>query len=229
MKDSIHIYPSLNWLFVTVIFLFSFLSCSSNTSPKETMKEESSMEADMTVGSNKSHDLKVAMNKLWEDHISWTRNVILCLVDGVPGTDQAIARLMQNQVDIGNAIKPYYGDAAGNALTELLKAHIAISADVVNAAKVGNEAALDIANKKWFANADEISTFLSNANENWPLADMKMMMNDHLKLTTDEALQRIKKDYDADIKAYDKVHDEILKMAAMLSEGIIKQFPDKFK
>ena len=229
MKNSVNIYPSLNWLVVTGIFLFTFIGCSSNAGTKEPMKEESSMEADMSGGSNKSHELKVAMNKLWEDHVTWTRNVILCLVDGVPGTDKAIARLMQNQVDIGNAIKPYYGDAAGNALTELLKAHIAISADVVNAAKAGNEAALDIANKKWYANADEISTFLNKANENWPLADMQMMMNDHLKLTTDEAVQRIKKDYDADVKAYDKVHDEILKMSAMLSEGIIKQFPDKFK
>ena len=229
MEKTVIISPSLTCLWAASIFLFSFFGCSSNTSPKETMKEGSPMEADMTGGTNKSHDLKVAMNKLWEDHVTWTRNVILCLVDGVPGTDQAIARLMQNQVDIGNAIKPYYGDAAGNALTELLKAHIAISADVVNAAKAGNESALDIANKKWYANADEISTFLSNANENWPLADMQMMMHDHLKLTTDEAVQRIKKDYDADIKAYDKVHDEILKMAAMLSDGIIKQFPDKFK
>jgi hypothetical protein len=44
-----------------------------------------------------------------------------------------------------------------------------------------------------FANADEISQFLSKANPNWPLADMKMMMDDHLKLTTDEAVQRIKR------------------------------------
>ena len=136
---------------------------------------------------------------------------------------------MQNQVDIGNAVKPYYGNDAGNKLTELLKMHIGISADVVKSAKAGNKTALDTANKKWYANADEISAFLSTANPYWALADMKMMMNDHLKLTTDEAVQRIKKDYNADIIAYDKVHEEILKMSAMLADGIIKQFPEKFK
>ncbi len=173
--------------------------------------------------------LNANMRKLWEEHITWTRNVIFCLVDGLPGADQAVKRLLQNQVDIGNAIKPYYGEAAGNKLTVLLKEHINISADVVKAAKAGNTAALDEANKRWYSNADEISEFLSKANPNWALANMKLMMDDHLKLTTDEAIQRVKKDYDADVIAFDKVHDEILKMSDMLTDGIVKQFPEKFK
>lgn len=182
--------------------------------------------------SEKSQDavtLKTNMRKLWEDHITWTRNVILCLTDGLPGKDQSVKRLLQNQSDIGNAIKPFYGDEAGNKLTDLLKSHIVIAADVVTAATSGNTSALNEANKKWYSNADDISEFLSSANPNWPLADLKMMMNDHLKLTTDEAVQRIKKDYDADVIAYDKVHDEILEMSDMLADGIVKQFPDKFK
>jgi hypothetical protein len=214
---------------VLILFLFGYPGCTSNDTSKETSKDSVTMVMDMPMAENKSHDLKIGMNKLWEDHVTWTRNVILCLVDGLPGADQAVKRLMQNQVDIGNAVKPYYGDEAGNKLTGLLKEHIAISADVVKSAKAGNKTALDSANKKWYANAYEISAFLSSANPNWPVADMKMMMNDHLKLTTDEAVQRIKKDYDADIAAYDKVHEEILKMSAMLADGIIKQFPEKFK
>ncbi|MFV8344021.1 hypothetical protein [Flavobacterium sp. XS2P39] len=173
--------------------------------------------------------LRTNMRKLWEDHVTWTRNVIFCLVDELPGTDQAVKRLLQNQVDIGNAIKPYYGEKAGNKLTELLKPHITITAEVVNAAEAGNTAALNIANKKWYANANEISEFLCKANPKWALADMKMMMNTHLKLTTNEAVQRIKKNYDADVIAYDKVHNEILEMSDMLANGIIKQFPEKFK
>lgn len=173
--------------------------------------------------------LRTNMRKLWEDHVTWTRNVILCFTDGLPGKDQAVKRLLQNQADIGNAIKPYYGDEAGNKLTELLNSHIIISADVVTAAIAGNTSALDAANGKWYSNANEISEFLSGANSNWSLADMKMMMNEHLKLTTDEAVYRIEKDYEADVIAYDKVHHEILEMSDMLAAGIIKQFPDKFK
>jgi len=226
MKNTPTVYSAFSLLLVSFIILFS---CSSNKDTKETTSVKSSMDYEVVMVENKGHDLKIAMNKLWEDHVTWTRNVILCLVDDVPGLDQALKRLMQNQTDIGNAIKPYYGDEAGNKLTGFLKEHIAIAADVIKSAKAGNKIALDLANKKWYANADEISTLLSKVNPNWTLLDMQTMMKDHLKLTTDEAMQRIKKDYNADITAYDNAHEQVLRMSAMLADGIIKQFPEKFK
>jgi len=184
---------------------------------------------EMNHKTSKSEQLRMAMYKLWEDHIVWTRNVILNIMDDLPGTDEAVNRLLRNQDDIGNAFKPFYGEAGGKELTRLLRDHITIAADLLKAAKVSNNVAFNDANKKWFANADEISGFLRKANPNWKLNDMKKMMNDHLTLTTDEAVARLKKDYAADVKAYDKVHDEILMMADMLTDGIIKQFPEKFK
>jgi len=182
----------------------------------------------MNAKSSKSEQLRMAMHKLWEDHIVWTRNVILNIMDDLPGTEQAVNRLLSNQDDIGNAAKPFYGEEGGKELTRLLREHITTAADLLKAAKTGNNSAFEAANKKWSANADEISDFLSKANPNWKLNDMKKMMHDHLTLTTDEAVARLKKDYAADVKAYDKVHDEILMMADMLTDGIIKQFPGKF-
>ena len=82
--------------------------------------------------------LRMDMRKLWEDHVTWTRLAIISLEGGTPDTDATVGRLLQNQVDIGNAIKPYYGDAVGNALTGLLRRHILIAADVIAAAKAGN-------------------------------------------------------------------------------------------
>ena len=211
-------------MFSAVALVMAIL-ISNSTSAQKPMK----MAAPKAPAVMSASALKTNMRKLWEDHIVWTRNVILCITDDLPGTDQAVKRLLQNQVDIGNAIKPYYGEEAGKKLTDLLTPHITIAAEVVKAAKTNNSAALADADKRWHANADQISEFLSIANPHWALADMKMMMNDHLKLTTDEAVQRIKENYDADVMAYDKVHNEILKMSDMLSDGIVKQFPDKFK
>ncbi len=175
-------------------------------------------------------EFRSAMRKLWEDHITWTRVFIISAAADLPDRDAATQRLLQNQVDIGNAIKPYYGEAAGNQLTALLKDHILISADVVAAAKANDQAKLADANRRWTANADQIADFLNKANpQNWPQAEMRQMMHDHLRLTTNEAVARLHGDWAGDVKAYDDVHQQILLMADMLSEGIIKQFPNKFR
>lgn len=170
------------------------------------------------------------MRKLWEDHVTWTRLYIVSAVADLPDKGAAAQRLLQNQVDIGNAVKPFYGDAAGAKLSALLKDHILIAVELIDAAKAGDAAKKDAAAKRWGANADDIATFLSGANpKHWPLAEMKKMMHDHLALTTTEVVSRLQKDWAADIAAYEKVHEQILKMADMLSSGIISQFPEKFK
>src|SRR5947209_1064497 len=196
------------------------LAARSIASPKGADK-------DMTA---KQLELRNAMRKLWEDHITWTRVFIISAAGDLADKDAATQRLLQNQVDIGNAIKPYYGAAAGDQLTALLKDHILIAADLVAAAKANDQAKLADANRRWTANADQIADFLSKANsKNWPDAGMRQSMHDNLALTTNEGVQTLHGDWAGDVKAYDAVHQQILMMADMLSDGIIKQFPDKFK
>src|SRR4029453_6830547 len=133
----------------------------------------------------RSDELRAAMRKLWEDHVTWTRLYIVSSLADLPDKAATTERLLQNQTDIGNAVKPFYGDAAGTKMTALLKEHILIAADIVKSAKAGDSAKLDASKAKWVANADEIAAFLSGANpKNWPAADMKAMMHEHLSATT---------------------------------------------
>jgi len=170
-----------------------------------------------------------AMDKLWEDHIVWTRMVIVDFAANLPDLKVAEARLLRNQADIGNAIKPYYGAAAGNTLTTLLRTHILEAVPVLVAAKAGDTPKLTEALKAWYANAHRIAVFLNKANpSNWSLPMMDSMMKQHLQLTTAEAVARLQGHWAADVVAYDRVHREILQMADMLSSGIVAQFPEKF-
>lgn len=210
------------------LVLMAFLSVASFSARAQMGKMKT--EATILFNNASSNELRTNLRTLWEDHAMYTRNVILNIIDDLGGTNESVARLLQNQDDLGNAIKPVYGEAAGNQLTKLLKEHILIAADLLKAAKINNQAGFAAANTKWFKNADDISAFLSTANPgNWPLESMKKMMHEHLNLTTQEAVARLKKDYKADIEAYDKTRAELLAMSDMLATGIIKQFPEKFK
>ena len=174
--------------------------------------------------------LTLAMDALWEDHVTWTRLYIMSVTSDLPDADAAAARLLQNQVDIGNAVKPFYGDKAGKQLTSLLNEHILIAADLLAAAKAGDTARFEDANERWYQNADDIAAFLNSANpRHWQLAEMQSMMSMHLDLTLEEASARLNADWAGDVVAYDKVHDEILQMAHMLTEGIVAQFQNQFK
>lgn len=174
-------------------------------------------------------DLRDAMRKLWEDHVFWTRLYIISVAADLPDKSQTAQRLFQNQVDLGNAVKPYYGDQAGEQLTTLLKEHIQGAVDILDAAKAGDTAKMDEAKTQWAGNADKIAEFLNGANpDHWPLADLKAEMKQHLDVTLEEATARLNGNVEADAAAYDKVQAHILHLADRLSAGIIQQFPDKF-
>lgn len=172
--------------------------------------------------------VRLALRKLWSDHVIWTREYIVAAVAGTPDADAAAGRLLTNQEDIGAAVAGFYGSAAGDALTALLKDHIMIAVDLVAAAKSGDQAAFATHDGRWTANIQEIASFLAGANPNWPEKDVFDLLALHLKLTKDEAVARISADWAADIKAFDDIFTEIMVVADTLYDGIVAQFPDRF-
>lgn len=170
------------------------------------------------------------MRKLWEDHSKWTRLFIISTLSDLPDQSETAQRLIQNQNEIGNAIKPFYGDAAGDELAELLREHALTGATMLQSARKADPEAFEDSVERWYSNADEIAEFLQETNqENWPLRKTKSMMRIYLDLTLEEALARWNGDFGADVAAHDKVHDQALKIADMLSEGLINKFRGRFR
>jgi hypothetical protein len=172
--------------------------------------------------------LSTALRKLWADHAIWTRQYIVAFVGGGADASEAAGRLLKNQEHLGAAIVPYYGQAAGDALTSLLKQHILIAVDLLNAAKAGDDAEFQKQDQKWSQNADEIAALLSGANPNWSKRDVVDLLNVHLKLTKDEAVARLGGNWAADVSAWDDIFTEILTVSDTLADGIIRQFPERF-
>src|SRR5688500_9002130 len=170
-----------------------------------------------------------AMRKLWEDHIGWTRLYIVSVLADLPDKDLVAVRLLRNQDDIGDAIKPFYGENTGEQLTELLREHILGADELLTAAKAGDNAKIEAGKVRWYRNADDIAAFLESANPTmWSREMIASTMKMHLDLTLAEAVARLTGDWAADVAAYDKIHEHILTMADVLSMGIMSQFPDRF-
>jgi hypothetical protein len=172
--------------------------------------------------------LREDMRKLWSDHVIWTREYIVAAIAGSPDAKAAATRLLKNQDDIGGAVAGFYGKDAGDKLAGLLKDHILIAVDLIAAAKANDQAKYKATDQKWTKNGEEIADFLSHANPNWPKATLASMMAAHLATTTKEVVARLNKKWDEDTAAFDEVYAHILHMSDALSDGIIKQFPQKF-
>lgn len=174
-------------------------------------------------------NLKYPMQKLWIEHAWWTRSLIVSKLAGLNDQNDVLTRLLKNQEDIGNIIKPYYGSEAGNKLTGLLKEHILTAGKIIDAAKKGDQKNVDQFNKEWYKNADEIVAFLTTANPNWSKKELTQMFYTHLQLTTDEVVDRLKGNWAEDIQRADTNETHLIHMGDLLTEGIVKQFPKRFK
>jgi phage terminase Nu1 subunit (DNA packaging protein) len=202
-------------------------TAAASAAPIPGAQGQASTPAHITPAAPRADELRVAMRKLWEDHIVYTRNYIISALADLPDKDDVAKRLLANQDEIGAAIKPYYGAAAGDKLATLLRDHITIATEVVAAAKAGDQAQLTKAQAKWTANGKDIAAFLSGANPSWSRQKLEAMLQKHLDLTTGEVVGRLNKDWAADIRSYDEGHVHMLMFADMLTTGIAKQFPAK--
>jgi hypothetical protein len=178
--------------------------------------------------SESAHQLKFNFRRLWIEHAIWTRSYIVSVEANLPDQKIVLARLLKNQDEVGNAIKPFYGNAAGTKLAHLLREHILLAGQVVEAAKANNQAQLQKYNSAWYKNADDIAAFLSSINPNWNKNVLKQLLHAHLKIVTDSVVSRLKKDWNREIRAFDEGEIHLIRIADVLSDGIIKQFPQKF-
>jgi hypothetical protein len=165
---------------------------------------------------------------LWEQHVVWTRLTILSIVFGLPDVDLVTNRLLQNPKDFEALLKPLYGEEAAAKFADLFTSHLVIAAELVKAAKAGDNTAAADAEKRWYANADEIAAFLASINPYWSEESWKKMLYDHLAMTKNEAVYMLTGKYAEGIAIFDQIEQQALGMADMMTNGIINQFPDIF-
>lgn len=173
-------------------------------------------------------NLMEQMNLVWLEHILWTRMLLISIASNLQDLDATQTRLLQNPKDTADVFRKYYGNNIADTIQKLLTEHLVIGKNLIVALKSNDEKLAKELNNKWYKNADEMAIAFSSINPFYPRQQLRQMLYKHLSLTTDEINARLKKDFSADIKAYDMVQKEILYMANFFSNGIVRQFPNLF-
>jgi hypothetical protein len=165
-----------------------------------------------------------AFRSIWQQHVEWARMTIISIAEKLPDEALVTKRFLRNATDMANLLKPFYGPETASQFEALIKDHFVIAAQLVKAAQTGDTAKAAEIEKKWYANANEMALFLSRINPYWSYQEMQAMWYEHLALTKNEAVFRLKKDYASDIATYDRIEQQALMMADMFTNGIVKQF-----
>ena len=168
------------------------------------------------------------MNLVWEQHIMWTRMLLISIAENLKDLEATQTRLLRNPKDIADVFRRFYGIAVANRIQQLLTEHLVIGKDLIVALKNKNQEEATKLNTKWYQNADEMAEAFSSINPFYPKEEIRNMLYEHLRLTTNEVNYRLQGNYVEDINSYDMVQKEILKMSQFFVNGIVKQFPNLF-
>ena len=179
----------------------------------------------------KGVELRLALRDLWQGHIFWVRNVVLMTKLGdKEAAKVAEEQVVQNAKEIASSVVPYYGKEAGDKLFTLLAGHYGAVKDSMNAVYSGNKQAEMAAMDKMTKNADEIATSLSSANpKNWPKETLVSALAAHAGFHMAQINEINAKNFSAEAKTWTGMKKQVNEIADVLANGIIKQFPQRFK
>lgn len=170
-------------------------------------------------------NLKSQMQRLWGEHVAWIRMTISSLVLDLPDASFVVARLLKTATDMGDSLRPFYGNQVGDAYGQLLKEHITLAGDLIKASKEGSKEKAAKIERSWYRNGDEISMFLNDINPYISLPEFRKMFHEHLDMSKHEVVSMMSKDFAADVAVSDMMLTEGLKMADVISGAIIQQYP----
>jgi len=172
--------------------------------------------------------LKTEIAKVWIDNAIYTRQAILCLTDRLPGSQETLYRLMVNQEEIGELFNKYYGRKLGDEFCQLLSSNTSLIVRLIRSRSEGKTKELETTRKRIVSHNTDIINFLVQINPNYNKQELEKEITILMDLMSKQIDYRIRGIYDLDIENFDKIISESIVFSNILSEGIIKLYPNKF-
>lgn len=177
----------------------------------------------------KTFQTAVALRDLWLGHIFWVRNVSVAAIDK---NDSAIKAAEQQAVAnaqaIAASIEPFYGAAAKDKFFKLLAGHYGAVKAYLIATVAGDAPAQAKATQSLTSNADEIATFLSNANPYLPKGAVQGLLLAHGGHHIQQIQQLKDGKYEAEAQTWEEMKKHVYQIADATADALAKQFAKKF-
>lgn len=215
--------PIVAFFVMIPVAAFAAEPSSAGSSPK------SAAAATLPSSANKLFATRLALRDLWRAHIFWVRAAVVATHDNNEAAyNTAEAQAVANAKAIAASVEPFYGQQGSTKLFELLGGHWGAIKAYLLAKDGGNQAAASAAEKSLFVNSEQIATFLSSANPNWPKQGLLTMLNAHAGLHLRQINQIYAGQYDQEAETWKAFVGNVTGMGDALAMGLAKQFPDKF-
>jgi hypothetical protein len=177
----------------------------------------------------KTFQTAVTLRDLWLGHIFWVRNVSIAATDkNDPAIKAAEKQAVANAQAIAASIDPFYGASAKDKFFKLLAGHYGAVKGYLVAVVAGDVAAQTKATQSLTSNADEISTFLSQANPYLPKEAVQSLLLAHGGHHIQQIQQLRDRNYDAEAQTWKEMKKHVYQIADATADALAKQFPKKF-
>ena len=172
-------------------------------------------------------ELRDEVRRLWAQRGFWTRNYLVDVLDELPSQDTTLQRLMQNQVALGEAMKPFHGDAAGTQLTAALQENVTHAGQLIIATRDGEEVLVEHLTARWQESTDRLAEILADQNQALSRTELQLQLRRLRDATLQQVNERLAKNWDGELSATDAAMAHSLLLADAIAGALTAQFPAK--
>jgi hypothetical protein len=184
----------------------------------------------VVTASTKAADLRSSLVTLGVEHMTYTDQAVSAALDGTKNAAAVGAALYANGTTIGAAVGSVYGKDAETTFNTVWKLHLDDFVKYAVAGSKGDTAGQKAALADIDANYTKpLAQYLAKANPNLPESALEGALRDHVDMTAKMIDFHIAGDYKSEATELDMANKHIEGLFSTLADGIVKQFPDKFK
>ncbi len=182
---------------------------------------------DSTVYSD-TFDLRKDLNIKLAEHVALTSEAVRVSYDGHDSSNEVIDELDKNSQELADVVGSFYGDEAKATFLKLWQDHITFFVNYTVSVKNDDEEGSDQALSDLEEYAREASEFFAGLNTNLSADSLKPLFTQHRDLIVASINDYTEANYTEALDKESKAYAQAGEMADVISEGIVKQFPDKF-